>query len=60
MSKLKSRKLWAWIIWTILTGAVLVFSPDSIAIALPLYGIITGAYLGIQGVIDAMSIRGGK
>lgn len=54
MKKLLSRKFIAWVVWTGLTIGVLIRVPESIAIALPLYGVITGAYMGIQGVIDAM------
>ena len=60
MSRLKSRKLWAWIVWTVITTIILFAIPDSISIALPLYGVITGAYIGTQGIVDAIAGRKGK
>lgn len=44
--KLKSRKLWAWIVWTILTGVSFYFTKTVDANIIGWYGAVTCMYLG--------------
>lgn len=60
MSKLKSRKLWAWIVWTIITVLILLVSPDNFTVALPWFGGVTMMFIGGQSAIDFMGKMKGK
>lgn len=60
MSKLKSRKLWAWIVWGILTGLTLFFAKDYFGIIVPWYGGVTTLYIGGQAAVDFMGKMKGE
>lgn len=65
MEKLKSRKLVAWIVWTVimlilLFGGMLIDKDLPIESALQWYGLVTVTYLGGQAAIDAVGNRRGN
>ena len=59
MQKIKSRKLWAWIIWTIITGLSIIFAKEYFAIVIPWYGGVTMIYVGGQSAIDFLKKQTG-
>lgn len=60
MNKLKSRKLWAWGIWTIITILALFLAKEHISIIIPWYGGVTTLYIGGQAAVDVMEKFRGK
>jgi hypothetical protein len=60
MNKLKSRKLWAWIAWGIITAVIIITSPKNIPDVVPWFGAVTAAYLGGQAAVDMMATRKAK
>lgn len=60
MNKLKSRKLWAFAIWTLITIITMIFAIEHISIIIPWYGGVTTLYIGGQSVVDAMTKLRGK
>jgi hypothetical protein len=54
MSKIKSRKLWAFITWSVLFGLSLILGRNVDPENTKWYGIITLAYILTQGSIDAI------
>ena len=55
MSKIKSRKLWSFLIWVIITVLIILIVPESIELVLNRLAIITGIYIGGQSAIDAIA-----
>ena len=60
MNKMKSRKLWAWIIWGVIFGAVLFVAPKHIPLVIPWYGGVTMIFIGGQAAIDLAGKLKGK
>lgn len=55
MKKINSRKLWAWIVWGVITICTLIFAREHFTIVIPWYGGVTTLYIGGQSVVDAMA-----
>lgn len=60
MSKINSRKLWAWIVWGVITLLTLIFAREQFALVIPWYGGITVTYIGGQSTVDAIAKTKGK
>ena len=53
MNKIKSRKLWAFLIWTIL-ALFLILTGQSLEIFIPNFMVVTALYIGGQSAVDAV------
>jgi len=54
MSKLKSRKLWAFIVWSVFMILTAILKPDLPEVQIKFYGYVTLLYVVTQGTIDAI------
>lgn len=55
MQKLKSRKLWAFVAWIVITVITIFASPDNATQSLTILGWVTGVYIGGQAAVDAIA-----
>ena len=60
MNKLNSRKLWAFIAWTILIALGLILKRQVSAELIQAYSIVTVFYIGGQSAIDFIKTMKGK
>lgn len=58
INKIKSRKFIAWIVWTLLTVGVVVFTTEHLPTIIPWYGSITLIYIGGQALLDGFERKG--
>lgn len=52
MTKLSSRKFWAWIVATIIFIMLIIFVKEAVPVYIPWWGGITIVYIGFQALID--------
>jgi hypothetical protein len=53
MNKIKSRKLWAFILWALL-GVYMIFSQSDLTVFIPNFMIVTVLYIGGEAAIDTV------
>ena len=60
MSKIKSRKLWAFIVWAVLIAIGLIMGKTVTPELLQWFGTVTVIYIGGQSAIDTVAKLKGK